>query len=278
MNCGSVLSFQVCTKCGLRPNARQIRDTADWLMPVAAAIDLVDQCVSCPGPCSSTVLAMTTSTCSSVIVRGAPGRGSSERPSSRATANRDRHLATVGRDTPKAGATSVFDPPSAHASTIRDRNASACDVLRRRAHPSSTCRSSGLRTTGSSFGLATRRSPVCANESMTQDTSYPAVKRQTAVSSGQIWVTSARMACTSAGVAADRGPAEQDNLGGRPVMRSAGGLQHPEFDRVAEAVVEAGRLRVMVAAAARLPSRRRARASSARRVTAGSARAVTGRQ
>ena len=29
MNCRSVLSFHVWTRCGLRPNARQIRDTAD---------------------------------------------------------------------------------------------------------------------------------------------------------------------------------------------------------------------------------------------------------
>ena len=43
-----------------------------------------------------------------------------------------------------------------------------------------------------------------------------------AVSSGRIWVTSARIACTSAGVAADRRSAEQDDLGGRQVMRSKG--------------------------------------------------------
>jgi hypothetical protein len=39
MNCGSADSFQVCTTCGLRPNARQIRDTADWDMPADRAID-----------------------------------------------------------------------------------------------------------------------------------------------------------------------------------------------------------------------------------------------
>jgi hypothetical protein len=59
MNCGSVLSFEVCTKCGRRPNARQIREIADSDTPVAAAIDLVDQCVSWPGPCSSSVLVIT---------------------------------------------------------------------------------------------------------------------------------------------------------------------------------------------------------------------------
>ena len=43
MNSGSVDSFHVSTMCGLRPNARQIRDTADWDMPSALAIDRVDQ-------------------------------------------------------------------------------------------------------------------------------------------------------------------------------------------------------------------------------------------
>lgn len=45
-NCGSVDSFQVSTTCGLSPNARQIRETADWLMPASAAMDRVDQCES----------------------------------------------------------------------------------------------------------------------------------------------------------------------------------------------------------------------------------------
>jgi hypothetical protein len=60
-NCGSVDSFQVCTACGLSPNARQIRDTADCDIPVADAIDRVDQCASCPGV-SSKVLVITSST------------------------------------------------------------------------------------------------------------------------------------------------------------------------------------------------------------------------
>jgi hypothetical protein len=53
MNCGSVDSFQVCCRCGLRPNARQIREIAVWLIPVARAIDRVDQCVSWLGGGSS---------------------------------------------------------------------------------------------------------------------------------------------------------------------------------------------------------------------------------
>src|SRR4029453_10344658 len=53
MNSGSVDSFQVSTRCGLRPNARQIRDTAVWLSPTALAIERVDQCESwLSGACS----------------------------------------------------------------------------------------------------------------------------------------------------------------------------------------------------------------------------------
>lgn len=76
-------SFQVCTRCGLSPNARQIREIADCDIPVALAIDRVDQCVSPFAEDSSNVLTITDSTCSSVIVRGAPGRGSSVKPSNR---------------------------------------------------------------------------------------------------------------------------------------------------------------------------------------------------
>jgi hypothetical protein len=122
----------------LRPKARQIREIADCDIPAVLAIDRVDQCVSwCGGFCSS-VAVITRSTCSSVIVRGAPGRGSSVNPSRRSRANRDRHLRTVSRDTARPSATSVFDRPFAHSNTIRDRNANACAVVRRRIHPIKT--------------------------------------------------------------------------------------------------------------------------------------------
>ena len=76
MNCGSGESLNVSVWCGFSPNARQIRLTALWLIPVAAAIERVDQCVAVLG-CSSSVLMITRSTSSSLIVRGFPGRGSS---------------------------------------------------------------------------------------------------------------------------------------------------------------------------------------------------------
>jgi len=157
MNCGSVDSFHVWTMCGLRPKARQIRDTADWDMPTDLAIDRVDQCVSPLGGSCSSVAVMTLSTCSSVTVRGRPGRGSSLSPSSRDSRNRDRHLPAVVRDMRSSAATALTAAPSAQASTIRDLSASACAVFRRRAQACRTCRSSTDSTTGSSFGLATGR-------------------------------------------------------------------------------------------------------------------------
>lgn len=71
MKSGSVDSLNVCDRCGARANARQIREIADCDMPVAAAIDLVDQWVAFFGV-SSSVLTMTRSTSASVVFRGTP--------------------------------------------------------------------------------------------------------------------------------------------------------------------------------------------------------------
>lgn len=38
MKCGSVDSLKVCDRWGARANACQIRETADWDIPVAAAL------------------------------------------------------------------------------------------------------------------------------------------------------------------------------------------------------------------------------------------------
>jgi hypothetical protein len=72
----------------------------------------VDQWVASAGVVSS----VATSTCSiwvSVMVRAAPGRGSSVRPSSRRATNRDRYLVTVGRDTRSWVATPALLAPPA---------------------------------------------------------------------------------------------------------------------------------------------------------------------
>ena len=72
MNCGSVLSFQVSTTWGLRPNARQIRETDDCDKPVSAAIDLVDQWLFWPRPFSVRVRVTRTSMLVGDLPRGAP--------------------------------------------------------------------------------------------------------------------------------------------------------------------------------------------------------------
>ena len=140
MNCGSGDSLKLSTRCGFRPKARQILEIADCDIPSAAAIDLVDQCVALGG-CSSSVVTITASTCASVIVRGAPGRGSSRSPSSRHCAKRRRHLPTVTGWQSSAAAIALFDVPPAAASTMRQRSASAWADVGRRAHRSSVSRS-----------------------------------------------------------------------------------------------------------------------------------------
>jgi hypothetical protein len=132
-------SLNVCERCGASANARQIRETADWDMPVAAAIDRVDQWVAFFG-FSSSVFTMTRSTSASVIFRGTPGRGSSDRPSRPRSMKRRRQVRTVSGVIPSRRDTSMMECPSAHSSTIRDRWASAWAVVRRRTHPSSTAR------------------------------------------------------------------------------------------------------------------------------------------
>src|SRR6267143_1967871 len=155
MNCGSVDSFQVSTRCGLRPKARQIREIEVWDIPRLLAIDRVDQCVSPLAGFSSRVLTITDSTCSSVMVRAAPGRGSSDKPSSRSRTNLPRHLVTVCGQIPNRAATSLFVEPSAHASTIFDRSANACEVFARRVHRDRVSRSTSDNTS-SAFGRPER--------------------------------------------------------------------------------------------------------------------------
>ena len=146
MNCGSGDSLKVSVRCGFNPKALQILLIADWLIPVASAIERVDQWVASRGV-ASRVVTMTVSTCSSEIVRGAPGRGSSFKPSRRHSQKRCRHFETVPRSTPSRWATSPMVAPVALSSTIRQRRASACALVGRRDHRSSVARSSSVSTT-----------------------------------------------------------------------------------------------------------------------------------
>ena len=140
---------------GERPKARQIRDIDDCDRPVSPAIDRVDQCVSCPRPFSVRTRVTTTSTCSSVIFRGVPGRDASASPSSRRSANRTRHLRAISRDTPTRAATAVsgtVPDPSTQASTIRARSARDCNAVRLRTS-ASRANATGFRHLGVSAGF-----------------------------------------------------------------------------------------------------------------------------
>jgi len=67
----SVVVLNVSTRCGFRPNVRQIRTIAVCDNPVASAMLRVLQCVAFLGM-DSNVRTTTSSTCLSVSVRGAP--------------------------------------------------------------------------------------------------------------------------------------------------------------------------------------------------------------
>src|SRR5664279_3385373 len=99
----------------------------------------------------SSVATTTSSTCSAVIVGLRPDRGSSTKPSNRDSTNLDRHLPTVGIETPSCAATSLFVKPVAQARTIRERNAKACAEFLRRTHRSS-CSVSPAVNSSTAFG------------------------------------------------------------------------------------------------------------------------------
>ena len=118
-----------------------------WLRPLRWAMDRVLQWVASLGVVSS-VSVITRSTSSSVTDLGRPLRGSSDRPSSLRSTNRERHLPTVSSDTPSSAPTAVLLLPSAHARTILARSAKACAVLGRRTHRSRVSRSSSSKISG----------------------------------------------------------------------------------------------------------------------------------
>jgi hypothetical protein len=118
----------------------EIRPIVDSDRPLRFAIEARDQCVASSGACSSVVVT-TFSTLSSRIDGGRPGRGSSVSPSSRCAVNLPRHQATVPSVTCSCAAACLLLRPSAQASTILARIASACADLVLRAHRVSWSRS-----------------------------------------------------------------------------------------------------------------------------------------
>ena len=138
-------SLKPSMRCGLRSNLRQIRPTVDSDRPLRLAIEARDQCVASRGS-SSSVAVTTSSTLSSRIDGGRPGRFSSRSPPSRPDepAPPPRHRCARWSAGPPRPA--LFSLPPAQASTIRARSASACDVFARRAHRASCSRSAPVST------------------------------------------------------------------------------------------------------------------------------------
>src|SRR5215210_1940306 len=167
-NSGSLDSLNVSVRCGLRSKAFQIRPIVVLDSPDRLAIDARDQCVALTGVCSN-VATTTSSTCSTLIEGGRPGRGSSVNPSRRSATNRARHLPTVAGAQPSRFATVLLSTPSAHANTIFDRSARACDDFARRDQRTNCSRSSSL-STNSALGR-----PVLA---MLQSKTYIAYLRR----------------------------------------------------------------------------------------------------
>src|SRR5712672_2162974 len=137
---GAIQRLKVSLRCGCSENARQMRCTVETDKPEALAIERVLQWVAAAGIVSNVVVT-TSAIFSSPILRGAPGRGSSARPSNRLAANRWRQVATVRRLTPSCAAIARLVVPSAAKSTISARIASAREIFRRRVRASSSRRS-----------------------------------------------------------------------------------------------------------------------------------------
>src|SRR5262249_20736152 len=97
----------------------------------------------------------TRSTSASAIVRGAPGRGSSYRPSSRARTKRLRHFPMVCARVCSLRATTVLANPSPHSKMIRARRARFGRVRARVASDSKLSRSASVNTS-EAFGRPVR--------------------------------------------------------------------------------------------------------------------------
>ena len=139
-NCGSLESLKVSLRCGANEKAFQMRSTVEMDTPDVLAIERVLQCVAAAGIVSS-VFVTTSAIFSSPILRGAPQRGSSSRPSKRFLTNRFRHSPAVSRERPSVAAIAQLFMPSAANSTISARTASPRAIFRRRARISNSLRS-----------------------------------------------------------------------------------------------------------------------------------------
>ena len=105
----------------VRPKAPQMRQIGVCDSPAAFAIERSDQWVASAGR-EVSVRSITCATFPSSMVRGRPGRGSSDRPSMRSLTKRLRHLPTVCSCTPISAATALLPSPSAQRRIMRQRS------------------------------------------------------------------------------------------------------------------------------------------------------------
>jgi hypothetical protein len=127
-----------------QPSDRYIEDVS---VRLARAMPRELQWVA-SGGLLSRVRTITASIRASSIVRGVPDRGSSQRPSSRCSAKRRRHLPTVSGSIPRRAATTLLCSPSTQARMIRARSAKPCAVLRRDTSDANSARSTSSSSSG----------------------------------------------------------------------------------------------------------------------------------
>ncbi len=121
MNWGSFDSLNVDSSHGLRPNAFQMRTTAVCVIPVEPAMSRLSTNATPPSGFPPTFLHDDPFNLVVGDARGAPGRGSSTRPSRRSSTKRRRHFPTVAWLTPSSAATCLLSDPPAQAYDLRSQ-------------------------------------------------------------------------------------------------------------------------------------------------------------
>lgn len=153
MNCGSLESLKVLTRCGLRPCSRQIRATAVALVPRCAARLRVLHCVELLGRSSSVTRTTSATWVDMRAERGRPGRvASCNSPATPSTRKRARQRATKRRSVSSLSAISLSWRPLAASKTMRARNCTRASTRLRLER----ARSSRSSWADNKTGLATR--------------------------------------------------------------------------------------------------------------------------
>ncbi len=143
-NAGSLLTLKVSRRCGFKPWARQMRRTLAGLIPTAAAMVRVLQCVAFLGCCR--VVMVTTRCVRRALMLGLrPGRGASFcNPATPRARKRSRQRATFFGVMDSMAAMSLFCCPAAANNRMRARSTTRTGRERLRAWDSNIVRCSAL--------------------------------------------------------------------------------------------------------------------------------------